>query len=764
MLDTLRRIIQEVNAAKNLDAALAIIVKRIQRAMATHVCSVYLFDQATQTYVLMATEGLNPKFVGHLRLAISEGIVGKVAARAEPINLEDASSHPAYYFVSGSGEELYHSFLGVPIIHQRKVLGVLVVQQQQQRRFDEGEEAFLVTLSAQLAGVIAHAEATGGLTVSNSEPVRRDAKFDGVAGAPGVAMGIAVVVAPPADLDGVPDQEAGDIELELHRFQSALDQVRHDIRVVGRSLAKRLKGEEQALFDVYLRMLDDNALAGEVVELINQGQWAPGALRQVVQAHVQQFSLMDDPYLRERATDIKDLGRRVLARLQEDIPDICQIFPHNTILVAEEITPAMLGEVPTDRLSGLVSVLGSGNSHAAILARSMGIPTVMGVVDLPATRIHGKQLILDGYAGRVFANPSAELASHYAEILREETRLTKGLESLRDKPSRTLDGYDMPLWVNTGLVADVALALERGAQGVGLYRSEVPFMIKDFFPSEQEQIDSYRRHLQPFAPNWVTMRTLDIGGDKALPYFPIAEENPSLGWRGIRVTLDHPEIFLVQVRAMLLASEGLDNLRIMLPMISNVMEIDEAMALIDQAFAELTDEGHQLIQPEVGVMIEVPAAVYQIRAIARRVDFVSVGSNDLTQYLLAVDRNNPRVAGLYHHFHPAVLQALQFVVDEAHKEDVAVGICGEMAGDPAGALLLMAMGYDSLSMSSNNLPRVKSAIRGVTLEDTRAWLLEVTQMDSPLCIQERLDVLLRDAGLSRLIRPRNTEMAVKVID
>ncbi|WP_210397144.1 phosphoenolpyruvate--protein phosphotransferase [Motiliproteus sediminis] len=758
MLDVLRRIVQEVNAAASLESALKIIVSRVQRAMKTHVCSVYLFDANTQHYVLMATEGLNPKLVGQVRLAPSEGIVGKVAARAEPINLEDAASHPSYYFVSGSGEENYHSFLGVPIIHQRNVLGVLVVQQKHRRRFDEGEEALLVTMSAQLAGVIAHAEVTGGISVSETGPVRQDAKFDGVSGAPGVALGNAVVVAPPADLDGVPDQQIEDIEHELERFSSALEQVRHDIRVVGRSLAKRLKGEEQALFDVYLRMLDDNALAGEVMAKIRQGQWAQGALRQVVQSHVQKFGLMDDPYLRERATDIKDLGRRVLARLQEDTPDICHIFPPNTILVAEEITPAMLGEVPTDRLVGLVSVLGSGNSHAAILARSMGIPTVMGVVDLPATRIHGKQLILDGFTGRVFANPSPELTLHYAEILREETRLTKGLESLRDKPARTLDGYDMPLWVNTGLVTDIALALDRGAQGVGLYRTEVPFMIKECFPSEQEQVESYRRHLEPFAPQSVTMRTLDIGGDKALPYFPIEEQNPSLGWRGVRVTLDHPEIFLVQVRAMLLASEGLDNLRIMLPMISTVTEIDEAMALIEQAFAELNDEGHQVIQPEVGVMIEVPAAVYQVRDIARRVDFVSVGSNDLTQYLLAVDRNNPRVAGLYNHFHPAVLQALQFVVTEAHREDVQVGICGEMAGDPGGALLLMAMGYDVLSMSSNNLPRVKSAVRGVNLTEVREWLTELLALDCPQHVEARLSDHLRAAGLSRLLRPSPAEM------
>ena len=754
MLDILRKIVQEVNAAKDLDGALKIIVRRIQRAMKTQVCSVYLFDPKTEHYVLMATEGLNPNAVGEVSLSPSEGVVGKIVDRAEPINLEDATVHPSYHYVMETGEEEFHAFLGVPIIHQRKILGVLVVQQTTRRRFDESEEAFLVTMSAQLAGVIAHAEVTGGINVgSDTSKVRNDAKFDGVAGAPGVAIGTAIVIAPPADLDAVPDQLTDNIEGELSHFHHALEKVRNDIRVVARSLAQRLKGEDQALFDVYLRMLDDNALAGEVEEVIRQGQWAPGALRQIVQNHVQQFEMMDDPYLRERATDIRDLGRRVLANMQQECASTPVSYPDDTILVAEEITPAMLGEVPTEKLIGLVSVLGSGNSHAAILARSMGIPTVMGVVDLPATRIHGKHIILDGYSGRVFANPSADMRSFYDDILREEQQLSKGLEAIRDLPSVTEDGHVMPLWVNTGLATDVALSLDRGAEGIGLYRTEVPFMIKQFFPSEMEQQISYRKQLEPFAPRVVTMRTLDIGGDKALPYFPIEEENPSLGWRGIRVTLDHPEIFLVQVRAMLLASEGLDNLRIMLPMVSNVMEIDESVALVNQAYAELIDEGHQIVKPDIGVMVEVPAAAFQVRAFARRVDFISVGSNDLTQYMLAVDRNNPRVAGLYYSYHPSVLQALQFVVSEAHKENVQVSICGEMAGDPGGALLLMAMGYDVLSMNSTNLPRVKSAVRGVTTKQAAKLLEDVLEKDNPEEIKNLIAEMLHDSGLGRLVRP-----------
>ena len=753
MLEILRKIVQEVSAAPDLDSVLDLIVRRIQRAMRTQMCSVYLFNAKKQRYILMATQGLNQDAVGSVSLSASEGIVGLVGQRAEPINLEDAAKHPAFIYLQGTGEERFHSFLGVPIIHQRDVLGVLVVQQKERRRFDENEEAFLVTVSAQLAGVIAHAEATGSIQeVSGNRSASIESRFEGVSAASGVAIGPAVVMAPPADLNAVPDKPASDIEAEIQLFVRALELVRHDIRVVGRTLSKRLRSEEQALFDVYLRMLDDNALAGEVVEKINQGNWAQGALRDVVKAHIREFDAMEDPYLRERATDIRDLGRRVLAYMQEAAPKQIE-YPENTILVADELTPAMLGEVPTEKLAGLVSVHGSGNSHAAILARSLGIPTAMGVLDLPYTQIEARTLILDGYSGRVYVNPSEEILQVYREIVREDRVIAAGLEQLRNKPAETSDGFRMPLWANTGLDIDVARALERGAEGIGLYRTEIPFMIRDFFPSEQEQLLTYRSQLEAFAPRPVTMRTLDIGGDKALPYFPIKEENPFLGWRGIRVTLDHPEIFLVQVRAMLRASEGLGNLRIMLPMVTSVHEVDEANRMIDRAVKELREEGHITERPPVGVMVEVPAAVYQVRRFARRVDFISVGSNDLTQYLLAVDRNNPRVAGLYAPYHPSVLRALEYIADEAHKENVQVSICGEMASDPCGAILLMAMGYDVLSMNSTNIPRVKSAIRGISHVRALALLSQVRGMDDAEEIHMLLRNTLHELGLGQLSRP-----------
>ncbi|PTS85004.1 phosphoenolpyruvate-protein phosphotransferase PtsP [Pseudomonas sp. HMWF032] len=753
MLNTLRKIVQEVNAAKDLKAALGIIVQRVRDAMGSQVCSVYLLDPETNRFVLMATEGLNKKAIGKVSMAPNEGLVGLVGTREEPLNLEHASEHPRYRYFAETGEERYASFLGSPIIHHRRVMGVLVVQQKERRQFDEGEEAFLVTMSAQLAGVIAHAEATGSIRgLGRQGKGIQEAKFVGVPGSPGAAVGTAVVVLPPADLEVVPDKTVDDIAAELELFNSALEGVRADMRALSAKMATQLRPEERALFDVYLMMLEDAALGNEVVKVIRTGQWAQGALRHVVSEHVNRFELMDDAYLRERASDVKDLGRRLLAYLQQARQQTL-VYPDNCILVSEELSPAMLGEVPEGKLVGLVSVQGSGNSHVAIFARAMGIPTVMGAVDLPYSKIDGIQLIVDGYHGEVFTNPSEVLRKQYADVVEEERQLAQGLDALRALPCETLDGHRMPLWVNTGLLADVKRAQERGAEGVGLYRTEVPFMIKERFPSEKEQLAIYREQLAAFHPLPVTMRSLDIGGDKALSYFPIKEDNPFLGWRGIRVTLDHPEIFLVQTRAMLKASEGLNNLRILLPMISGIQELEEALHLIHRAWGEVRDEGTDVPLPPVGVMIEIPAAVYQVRELARQVDFLSVGSNDLTQYLLAVDRNNPRVADLYDFLHPAVLQALRIVVAGAHAEGKPVSICGEMAGDPACAVLLMAMGFDGLSMNATNLPKVKWLLRQISLGKAQELLSQVMSIDNPQVIHSTLQLALRNLGLGRMINP-----------
>lgn len=756
MLEQLRGIVQKVNAAKDLQSALNIIVHRVREALSTQVCSVYLLDTDINSHVLMASEGLKEEAIGHVSLELGEGLVGLVAKHAEPINLQDASNHPSYYYVEETGEEVFHAFLGVPIIHHRAVLGVLVVQHEDRRRFDEGEEAFLITLSAQLAGVIAHAEATGAIEgLSPSGHKVSDTVFPGISGSSGVAIGQAVVVFPPADLNQIPDRHTKNIEKEIEFFNACLNAVQDDMRELHNQLAGQVAEEERQLFDVYVRMLDDDALGNEVVERIKTGSWAQGALAYVANEHVRTFEMMSDEYLRERAADIRDLCSRVLFYLQEEDP-VTTEYLDDTILVSEELTPAMLAEAPTEKLKGLISAKGSGNSHVAILARTMGVPTVMGAVDLPFNQLDGKQIILDGYRGEVISNPSVQLLTRYENTIKEQDQLVAGLENLKDLPCETADNHRVHLWVNTGLMSDVMHSLDQGAEGIGLFRTEVPFLLSERFPSEQEQTKIYREQLEAFAPKLVTMRTLDVGGDKDLPYFPIEEENPFLGWRGIRVTLDHPEIFMAQVRAMLRASIGLENLQIMLPMISNVNEVNSATQLIKRAHRELLQENLDVKYPPIGVMIELPAAVYQTRALAKLVDFISVGSNDLTQYLLAVDRNNPRVANLYSAFHPAILNALYQVVLQAQGEKKPVSICGEMAGDPGAALLLLAMGFDTLSMNASALLKVKSVIRSVSLDTAQDLLDQVMQMEDAQTIRSAVDLTLYNAGVDRLLRSSRT--------
>ncbi|MFT4672865.1 MAG: phosphotransferase system enzyme I (PtsP) [Pseudohongiellaceae bacterium] len=756
MLEQLRAIVQEVNAAKNLQSALDIIVHRVRESLKTQVCSVYLLDTDLNSHVLMASEGLKKASVGHVSLQVGEGLVGLVAKHAEPINLRDASLHPSFHYLQETGEEDYHAFLGVPIIHHRSVLGVLVVQHEDKRRFDEAEEAFLITLSAQLAGVIAHAEATGAIEgMSPSGQKTSDTVFSGVSGSSGASIGEVVVIFPPADLSQIPNRRPRDIDQEIEFFNSCLESVRTDIKDIHNRLAGRVAEEERQLFDVYLHMLDDDALGNEVVERIKLGNWAQGSLAYVANEHVRTFEMMNDVYLSERSVDIKDLCSRVLFYLQQKETVVTE-YGDNTILVSEELTPSMLVEVPKEKLKGLISVKGSGNSHVAILARTMGIPAVMGVLDLPFNKLEGKEVIVDGYKGEVITNPSDQLRIRFQNTIEEQNQLIAGLEGLKDLPCETADKHRVSLWVNTGLMTDVMQSLDQGAEGIGLFRTEVPFLLSERFPSEQEQTEIYREQLEAFAPKIVTMRTLDIGGDKSLSYFPIDEENPFLGWRGIRVTLDHPEIFMAQVRAMLRASIGLENLQIMLPMISNIHEVNSANQLIKKAYRELVQEGHNVKFPPVGVMIELPAAVYQTQALAKLVDFISVGSNDLTQYLLAVDRNNPRVANLYTAFHPAVLAALQQVVILAQAEGKTVSICGEMAGDPGAAVLLVAMGFDILSMNASSLLKVKSVVRSISLDAAQDLLDQVMQMDDAQMIRSAVDLTLYNAGVDRLLRSSRT--------
>lgn len=759
MLKVLKRIVQEVTSAKHLSEALGILVQQINKAINAEAVSVYLIDTKHAEYVLIATEGLNKHAQFHVRIGLDSGLIGLVGRREEPINMEDAPAHPDFHHNPLLGEEHLSAFLGVPIIQHRKLYGVLIVQQTEQRCFDDIEESFLITLAAQLGGIIAHAEATGELAeLTQPKPLgvtkveMSSAALAGIGSVPGIGIGTAVVVYPPADIDAVPWNPVETLDEEVNTFYEALESTKEDMYRLSRRMKAVVAEEEHALFDVYLRILDKDSLGVEVEQIIRQEKIsAQAALATVIKKHVSQFESMEDSYLRERASDFRDLGRRVLAALQwsqqEEI-----IYPKRTVLVGEEVTAAALAEVPEGYLAGVVSAKGSNNSHVAILARALGVPTVMGVRGLKLEFVSRRAIIVDGYYGQVYVSPSKSVLAEFKLLEQEEQALNQSLISLRDKPTETSDNYKVSLQVNTGLAMDAGLSMSVGAEGVGLYRSEVPFMSRDHFPSEDEQTIIYRQTLKAFAPRPVTMRTLDIGGDKVLPYFPVEEENPYLGWRGIRVTLDHPDVFLMQVRAMMRASEELNNLRIMLPMVTNLSEIEEASYLIDQAYTELLEEGSVIEKPKLGAMIEVPAAAYLAREIAKRVDFLSVGSNDLTQYLLAVDRNNGRVAGLYDSMHPAMLRILLKVVEGGHAAGVEVSICGEMASDPLAVILLIAMGFDTLSMNSSSLPRVKWVIRNFAIANARRILAEVLEFEHPAQIRFHLQKALEEEGLGNLVR------------
>jgi phosphotransferase system enzyme I (PtsP) len=749
-LELLQRIMTEVAAARSLDEALRIVVERVREGLATEVCSIYLSEDG-ENFVLMATEGLNPAAVGRVRLHRSEGVTGLVAERREPVHLSRASEHPRYKYFPLTGEECCQAFLGVPIIHFGQVLGVLVTQQREERLFSKNDTAFLVTIAAQLAGGLQHAAATGGLKQHITRRGSAVRYAEALCGTSGIAIGTLVVAFPEADLNAVPDREGGPPEEEARIFLEAVAAVRGEIEHAASRMTTLIKPEELAIFTVHAMLLHpDGRLVSEALERIRGGQWAQGALRDTWSANARIFEQMDEGYIRTRAEDIRDIGRRVLQKLQRASSGP-RTLPRRCILVGEEISIAQVAEVPSKRLVGIVSVRGSAYSHTAVLARALGIPAVLGFDDLPLSRLDGEEAVIDANQARLFIAPPASVLQEFRRALREQEAVGRELAELRDLPARTRDGRRIQLSVNTGLLSDISPTLGSGADGVGLYRTEVPFLVRDAFPDEDEQVAVYRKVLEAFAPQPVNMRTLDVGGDKPLPYFRYEEDNPFLGWRGIRVTLDHPEIFSTQLRAMLRADIGIGNLRILFPMVTSLDEVDAAKALLEAAHGELAARGLAVTLPQVGVMVEVPAAVHLAGPLARRVDYLCIGGNDLTQYLLAVDRGNARVARLADGLHPAMLHAIHQTIEGARHEGRAVTFCGELAADPLAVVLAIGLGATGLSMAASAVPRAKAVIRGISLRRARSLAERALALESAAEVRAHLTQGLERAGLAHLL-------------
>jgi phosphotransferase system enzyme I (PtsP) len=745
MLTRLREIVEKVAMASSLNDALDVLVNETCLAMDTEVCSVYLADNDRRCYYLMATRGLKKPRGRTITLAFDQGIVGLVGRLAEPINLADAQSHPSFKYIPAVKEDLFRSFLGVPIIHRRQLLGVLVIQQREHRQFDESEESFMVTLATQLAAILSQAQ----LNVLYGR--FRQTRVRALAASPGVAIGIGWQDSSQPSLEHVYMASTLDTVRERERLTRALEDAGAEFRRFSKRFTASAQKESAAIFDLYSHLLNDARLKRELFAQIDQGAVAEWAVKKVVEEFAAQFASLQDTYLRERGSDLRALGQRLVFHLDDTIQGNTQ-WPERFILVADELTATLLAEVPQDRLAGVVVRDGAANSHAAILVRAMGVPTIMGA-DIQPALLSQRQLIVDGYRGELLIDPEAVLVTEYKRLISEEMELSQKAEDDVEQPAALKSGERVQVMLNAGLSADHEKLFGSRVDGVGLYRTEIPFMLQSGFPSEEEQVAQYQGMLQLFPQKSVTLRTLDIGSDKQLPYMPISEENPCLGWRGIRITLDQPEIFLIQVRAMLRANAATGNLGILLPMVTSLEEIDEARRLIDRAGREVEEQlGYELPPTRLGVMIEVPSMIFMLPALAGRVEFISVGTNDLTQYLLAVDRNNTRVAGLYDSLHPAMLRVLKQIVTSAEAAGLDVSLCGEMAGDPMGALLLTGMGFRNLSMNGRSVARIKYLLRRIELHDSEELASRVLQAHFTTDVRHMTAAFMERRGLGGLIR------------
>jgi phosphotransferase system, enzyme I, PtsP len=739
----LTRIVQAAAEAESPSAQVSVIVNSIQHYMGLDVCTLYLADEHGDM-ALLASRGLDQAAVGSIRIPAGKGLVGLVAQSRHPINIADAAQHPAFYRVRETQEEQYNSFFGVPLVRAGVVIGVLVAQSREARVLTAEESAVLVTLGSQLALVVAtesiwqDTNKTGARTLS------------GIKGAPGIGIG-QVRLCSDADLYSVADGRCEDVSATLAEWHDLVKTVLADVKREQAGLGDLLSQDVATVFDAYCLLLSDPALVNGVAQLIQDGHYLPGALKRVIHHHADVFLAMDDPYLRARHEDIRHLGNKLYSSWRglrsrgEDATPNSQI-----ILVGSQVSVSDIAQVPTESLAGIVCFQGSNLSHTAVLANALGVPAVMGAGEIKGI-LGGDVLVVDGNLAQVIVRPNTSVLEEYERLLKAESQLKSELRTLRDLPAITTDGTTIRLYANSGLLADISPGLQAGAEGLGLYRTEIPFMVSDTFPSEEEQLAVYRQILEAYGEKPVYMRVLDIGGDKPLPYFPIKEENPALGWRGIRFCLDNSSLFMSQIRAMLRASEHRKNLRIMLPMVGSTSELIRFHALLNDALQQLKEEGVAVRKPPVGIMVEVPSAISQLSSWREQLDFISIGSNDLSQYLLALDRNNPRVAASYDHVHPAVLHEIARVIDIAQNTGLPLSLCGEMSSDPIAVVLLVGMGVRTLSMSAAQLPKIKWLLRRISIENARTIVAETRSLNDAQQIRKLVADRLYVLGAGEIV-------------
>ena len=733
------------------------LVRIVRAELKSSVCSIYLYNSNEEAYILCASKGLNINPKKNISLKTGEGLIGFVAEKEELINISNAKLHFNYKYIANCGEEKYPAILAVPIVHQQKCLGVISIQHHSNKKFSEFYEAFLLTLAAAISNRLAVWQQDGTLNqLTDYKTIldEQDTKYKGVSASHGISLGIGYIVNEESNYEVLHSQlqDCESIENELMLFSQALSDVRIEILKESSALAGIISDNERMIFTTYVQMLDDNNLGGEVKQLIKQKYDAQSAWKYTISKYCQNISLIGDQYLSSRINDIRDLGNRVLRKLNKS-EQILNFKKQATILIANEVTPSMLLNAPKKHLAGIISIQGSTNSHLAIIARSLGVPTVLNVTGFNINNYKNKQLAVDGNNGIVIGNLSKNSIQQYQKCIEDDLKFTTELQAINAEETKTIDGHSIELLANSGLFETEPDKIFNN-YGVGLYRSESIFFNRDYFPSEDVQEKLYRQELQRVFPNQVNIRTLDIGGDKSLPYFEISEDNPYLGWRGIRISLDHPEIFIVQIRAMLKANIGLQNLRILLPMIAFIDELDDSIKIIEHTYQSLLKEGFlDVVLPRIGIMLEIPSMIQQISKLEKKIAFISVGSNDLVQYIQAVDRNNSNVAKNYRPLAPSMLSILKQIKQMADKANIEASICGEIASNFYGILPLVAMGYSNLSMNHNHILAAKSIIRSISIASAKQLLDELIAMNTEEQVIKAIEnYLINEAKIDKKLK------------
>lgn len=703
----------------------------ITDAMQTDVASIYLIRPGSDLE-LSATEGLKKSAVHKTRLKNDEGLVGFVAQTAKPLNLADAPSHPLFSYRPETGEDPYKSFLGVPILRGGRTLGVLVVQSKKARNFNEEEVEDLLTVAMVLAEIIIADERVGGkkaaltgITLSQVKPET----VQGRAFADGLITGHAFLHMPPVAPSNLLSDNIGEEEARLEKGVAVL---RASVDAMVSGEAASLSRASKEIYETYRMFAYDRKWVNRLREAVHSGLTSEAAVERVRNEHRARLMKARDPYLRARLHDLEDLANRLIRALSgENVGPGNREIPDGAIIFARDLGPAELLDYDRERIVGIVLEEGAPSSHTAIICRAIGVPLIgraEGILD----RIEmGDPVLLDGETGEIHIRPIDSQKESFQLRINIRGELTKAYDAIRDQPAITRDGKQISLQLNAGLVVDLPQLDQTGAEGIGLFRTEFQFMVSEFMPRLQDQTELYRKALDAAGTRPVTFRTLDLGGDKILPYMdPLPEENPAIGWRAIRIALDRPGLMRYQIRALLEAARERE-LKVMFPMVATVDEFIEARALFDREVKRASVLGKSLPNKiQVGVMLETPSLAWSVAAICDHADFVSVGANDLMQFFFAADRDNIRVAERYDPLHPASLSILRFIARGCAKSQVPVSVCGEIAGRPIEAITLIALGYDQLSMPVTGIGPVKSAILALDAGKLRELVDPLIGIDS----------------------------------